>query len=297
MRVLGVLLVLLATTVQAQVSRDGVVLPPGSNTLKSLHMRNYPGLGIYAPAAGVMFIGDESSGITCTYGSGCDLTGSFPLLAPNGGSGAPSYSFASAPTSGIWYGGGIGVRAADGSGTDDDGTHAVIYGGAGTGTGDGGDVRLYVAPPSPTSGTTPNPHQAAIWIYGGSGSITMGALNVPTSPGVVRLAGTDIQSGQTDEAGGLLDLRGGLGTGAGVPGVIRLKTGTTLGSGTTEQAATTRMTISEAGVLLADILFANLGTPTDGTIAYCSDCTKATPCAGSGNGALAKRLNGAWDCD
>lgn len=48
---------------------------------------------------------------------------------------------------------------------------------------------------------------------------------------------------------------------------------------------------------LTDTLFAALGTPANGTIAYCSDCTKATPCAGSGTGAIAKRLNGAWDCD
>lgn len=45
------------------------------------------------------------------------------------------------------------------------------------------------------------------------------------------------------------------------------------------------------------LTFANLGTPANGSVVYCSDCTKATPCAGSGNGALAKRLNGAWDCD
>lgn len=43
--------------------------------------------------------------------------------------------------------------------------------------------------------------------------------------------------------------------------------------------------------------FANLGTPSNGTVTFCHDCTKATPCAGSGNGAFAKRLNGAWDCD
>ena len=45
------------------------------------------------------------------------------------------------------------------------------------------------------------------------------------------------------------------------------------------------------------VLFAALGTPADGIWRYCSDCTKATPCAGAGTGALAKRLNGAWDCD
>jgi hypothetical protein len=44
------------------------------------------------------------------------------------------------------------------------------------------------------------------------------------------------------------------------------------------------------------ITFASLGTPTNGTMLYCSDCTRADPCAGSGTGALAKRLNSAWSC-
>jgi hypothetical protein len=39
-----------------------------------------------------------------------------------------------------------------------------------------------------------------------------------------------------------------------------------------------------------------LGSPANGIVIYCSDCTKATPCAGGGTGALAKRINGAWDC-
>lgn len=42
---------------------------------------------------------------------------------------------------------------------------------------------------------------------------------------------------------------------------------------------------------------AALGTPTNGTMVYCSDCTIANPCAGSGTGALAKRLNGVWVCN
>lgn len=42
---------------------------------------------------------------------------------------------------------------------------------------------------------------------------------------------------------------------------------------------------------------ASLGTPTNGTIQFCSDCTIATnPCAGSGTGAYAKRENGAFSC-
>jgi hypothetical protein len=44
-------------------------------------------------------------------------------------------------------------------------------------------------------------------------------------------------------------------------------------------------------------LFANLGTPPNGTVRYCGDCTKSTPCASGGTGAFARRLNAAWDCD
>lgn len=43
--------------------------------------------------------------------------------------------------------------------------------------------------------------------------------------------------------------------------------------------------------------FASLGTPVNGTVHYCPDCTIANPCAGSGTGAIAKRLNGAWVCN
>jgi hypothetical protein len=47
----------------------------------------------------------------------------------------------------------------------------------------------------------------------------------------------------------------------------------------------------------AGTTFAALGAPGNGRFIYCTDCTKATPCAGAGTGALAKRINGAWDCD
>jgi hypothetical protein len=43
--------------------------------------------------------------------------------------------------------------------------------------------------------------------------------------------------------------------------------------------------------------FANLGTPANGVVLYCSDCTIANPCAGAGTGAIAKRLNGVWVCN
>lgn len=38
-------------------------------------------------------------------------------------------------------------------------------------------------------------------------------------------------------------------------------------------------------------------TPANGRWVYCSDCTIASPCAGSGPGAMAKRLGGAWVCN
>lgn len=48
---------------------------------------------------------------------------------------------------------------------------------------------------------------------------------------------------------------------------------------------------------LGSTLFANLGTPRNGTFIFCSDCTIANPCAGGGTGAFAKRLNGVWVCN
>jgi len=45
------------------------------------------------------------------------------------------------------------------------------------------------------------------------------------------------------------------------------------------------------------VTFSELSTHANGTYAYCTDCTKATPCASGGSGAFAKRINGAWDCD
>ena len=48
---------------------------------------------------------------------------------------------------------------------------------------------------------------------------------------------------------------------------------------------------------LEGVAFANLPAVSSGKLVYCSDCTKTTPCAGSGTGAIAKRLAGAWDCD
>jgi pectate lyase-like protein len=47
----------------------------------------------------------------------------------------------------------------------------------------------------------------------------------------------------------------------------------------------------------ASYTFATLPTSENGTLLYCSDCTATKRCAGSGAGALAKRISGAWVCD
>lgn len=64
------------------------------------------------------------------------------------------------------------------------------------------------------------------------------------------------------------------------------------------QSMTTDVTFDANGMIkITSVAFANLGTPSNGTIVYCADCTIASPCAGAGTGALAKRLNGAWICN
>lgn len=74
------------------------------------------------------------------------------------------------------------------------------------------------------------------------------------------------------------------------------------GSGNTPgspASTTTKLRIQQNGIMtfVSPILFSSLGAPANGSTAYCSDCTNASnPCVGSGTGAFAKRLNGAWDC-
>lgn len=47
---------------------------------------------------------------------------------------------------------------------------------------------------------------------------------------------------------------------------------------------------------LASVTQANLGSPANGTIVFCSDCAPASACTGSSTGAFAARQNGAWKC-
>ncbi len=51
------------------------------------------------------------------------------------------------------------------------------------------------------------------------------------------------------------------------------------------------------GTVAYSALGAAVGSAVNGTVVYCSNCTKATPCNSGGNGAIAKRINSAWDCN
>lgn len=42
--------------------------------------------------------------------------------------------------------------------------------------------------------------------------------------------------------------------------------------------------------------FSSLGTSNNGTLKYCKDCDNVDPCAGSGTGAFAFRVNDVWSC-
>lgn len=54
----------------------------------------------------------------------------------------------------------------------------------------------------------------------------------------------------------------------------------------------------DGAIKQSGIVFASLGTPTNGTQTYCPDCTYGSnPCSGGSSGAIAKRINGAWRCD
>jgi hypothetical protein len=55
--------------------------------------------------------------------------------------------------------------------------------------------------------------------------------------------------------------------------------------------------IQTPSVTLSSSPISSLGTPANGTITYCSNCTTTNPCGAGGNGAIAKRLNGAWVCN
>lgn len=56
-------------------------------------------------------------------------------------------------------------------------------------------------------------------------------------------------------------------------------------------------TLFSSGILLGQSFYASLGSASNGTMIYCSDCKIASSCANNGTGAIAKMLNGSWVCN
>jgi hypothetical protein len=110
------------------------------------------------------------------------------------------------------------------------------------------------------------------------------AVTAAGQPATVQ--GTAAQ-GVVNGSGGGVTLTSGAGLGTGNSGDITVTPGAPGGTG------------SSGNLVLTARVFANLGTPPsgNGSLTFCSDCTIASPCAGGGTGALAKRLNGAWVCN
>jgi hypothetical protein len=65
-----------------------------------------------------------------------------------------------------------------------------------------------------------------------------------------------------------------------------------------QTGAASQFSIRKDGVAFqVGIAFANLGTPTNGTMTFCNNCAPASsPCTGASTGAYAFRRNGAWAC-
>lgn len=76
--------------------------------------------------------------------------------------------------------------------------------------------------------------------------------------------------------------------GSNATGILTIKSGV---------AGTTWGTFTASGFIPTTKAFATLGTPVNGQVVYCTDCTIANPCAAAGTGAIAKRLNGVWVCN
>lgn len=87
----------------------------------------------------------------------------------------------------------------------------------------------------------------------------------------------------------------GFGLGSQTGGNVTLQAGNGVNGG-----ANGTVSVTNSYFVLLTQTFANRdlpGSPVNGAMFYCSDCVVASPCAGGGTGALAKRINGAWSCN
>lgn len=162
--------------------------------------------------------------------------GQFPMLAPDGSVGAPSYSFSGLTSSGLYRVAGAGVAIASG------GSQVMLFPGSGNIQSSTG-IRL-------PDGTASTP--AINW----TNSATSGLWYEGSSTWGWSFAGSDILRWSNNQ-----------------------------------------FEVVNGRILISATVFSSLGTPSNGSLAYCSDCTIANPCASGGSGAIAKRLNSVWVCN
>lgn len=198
--------------------------------------------------------------------AGMTSTGVF--LGPDGAVGAPTYSFSGQSNTGMYRVGSILGFAVGGT------AFASI---GGTGVTQLSTGALCWTDGSPISGTTDL-------------CLRRDAANVLAQYNGTTAQAFRIYDSRTD---GSNYERGGLRWSSNVLDLFTESAGT--GS-----AQAVSITSGTGHVLLTAEAFADLGTPANGAVSICSDCTVTgagdNTCAGSGTGALAVRLNGVWRC-
>ena len=204
------------------------------------------------------------------------------ILLPDGTASAPSMAWNSQTNTGIYRAGANDLSIAS------NGSRVVAFSSA--------DVYFLTAAPrilfGASSDTILTRFAAANWQLGAAASATPVAYTLSVQDGV----GTDI-------AGTAWTLRANRATGAGTPGTIVLAaSAAALGTGTTLQTAVSHQTIGGGWTIFGSVLFANLGTPANGAVTFCSNCDPPTlvdqtcTSVGTQTGSIAVRTNGAWKC-
>jgi hypothetical protein len=121
------------------------------------------------------------------------------------------------------------------------------------------------------------------------GFFVAGVGSQQSSDGPYFLARGNTFSNLSNQRGAMLFVAGAPSSPVSNEGTIQLYTG---------NPETLRLLIpTDGNMRLPGVLGANLGSPSDGTIQYCTNCNVATdPCTPGGTGAMAFRLNGRWYC-
>lgn len=196
-------------------------------------------------------------GVTATFGGA--------ILIPDGTDGAPGIAFADDTNTGIYRAGTDKLMLSAGAGIN------LMVGSLGTTI--NRSLRWHAA--GNQSGV---PYVALVDGQAADSTLYLvpNQYHIDATPALARLAG---QGGSgADIAGADLGLAGGKGTGAGAPGCINLETGTTLGSGSTLQTLTTRLSVCEGAVTSTVPFLAPAGTLADPGMGWAADAD------GSGTG-------------